>query len=322
MAGTCKRQSELPEGGIGELSMLPLFLDLRGKNALVIGTSQGARWKAELLRATDALVHELDRPPVVESTLRDYSFVVADIADEAEAAEFAKQLQATGVAYNMVDKPELCQFQFGAIVNRSPVIVSISTSGAAPVLAQAIRQRIESILPDSLGEWGAIARRLRNHITRAIHDSGLRRAVWQRFAGLAMGGTDPMEHDERSLLASLLEVSAHRREPVILQIPSKRDLMTLKHCRTLVNADVVYDYSGRDFVKSFMRREGKYVRLRDIPQADVLDAIASQNEESELAAVICIEDNRPIPPCHAAILSSKAMSAMPVRGPIFSSRSG
>ena len=56
MAGTCKRQSELLERGIGELSLLPLFLDLKGKKALVIGTSQGARWKAELLQATGALV--------------------------------------------------------------------------------------------------------------------------------------------------------------------------------------------------------------------------------------------------------------------------
>ena len=305
MAGTCKRQSELLERGVGALSLLPLFLDLKGKKVLVIGTSQGARWKAELLQETGALVHELDRPPVAEISLREYSFVVADIADDAEAAKFAKEVQAAGVAYNMVDRPELCQFQFGAIVNRSPVIVSISTSGAAPVLAQAIRQRIESILPDNLGAWGALARRLRSQITHAIHGSGLRRSVWQRFVGLAMGGTDPIEHDEPSLLASLLEVSAHRREPVILQIPSERDLMTLKHCRMLVNADVVYDYSGSDFVKSFMRREGKYVRLREIPQTGDLDAIALQNEESELAVVICIKPDRPIPRWHAAILSSR-----------------
>ena len=308
MAGTCKQQSELLESGIGELSLLPLFLDLRGKKALVVGASQGAKWKAELLQATGALVHQLVRPPVVEFSLREYAFVVADIADEAEAAIFAKEVQAAGVAYNMVDRPELCQFQFGAIVNRSPVIVSISTSGAAPVLAQTIRQRIESILPDNLGGWGTLAKRLRGRITNAIHDSGLRRAVWQRFANLAMGGTSPKEHDERFLLASLLEVSVHRREPVILQIPSERDLMTLKHCRMLANADVVYDYSGCDFVKSFMRREGKYVRLREISQTGDLDAIASQNEGSELAVVICIEHDRPIPSWHAAMLSPRQQS--------------
>ncbi|HLA02845.1 MAG TPA: NAD(P)-dependent oxidoreductase [Aestuariivirga sp.] len=261
MAGTCKRQSELLESGTGELSLLPLFLDLKGKRTLVIGTSHGARWKAELLRATGALVQQLDGPPVVESALSDYSFVVADIADEEGAIKFAKEAQAAGVAYNMVDRPELCRFQFGAIVNRSPVIVSISTSGAAPVLAQTIRQRIESILPENLGVWGAVAKRLRARITQAIHDSGLRRAVWQRFAGLAMVGANPMEHDEHSLLASLLETSAHQRKPAVLEIPHERDLMTLRNCRMLMNADVVYDYSGGNFVKSLMRREAEYVGL-------------------------------------------------------------
>lgn len=281
MAGTCKRQSELLESGIGELSLLPLFLDLKGKKALVIGTSQGAKWKAELLRATGALVQQLDRPPVVESALRNYSFVVADIADDVDATKFARAAQAAGVAYNMVDRPELCQFQFGAIVNRSPVIVSISTSGAAPVLAQTIRQRIESILPDNLGAWGVLAKRLRGRITHAIHDSSLRRVVWQRFAGLAMSGTGTAEHDEHFLLASLLETAAHQRKPVVLEIPNERDLMTLKNCRMLMNADVVYDYSGRDFVKTLMRREAEYVSLD--PQMPV-----EHHEDRGRNVVICV----------------------------------
>jgi hypothetical protein len=94
MAGTCKRQSELLESGIGELSLLPLFLDLKGKKALVIGTSQGARWKAELLRAAGALVQQLDRPPVVENALCEYSFIIADIAVK-RVAKFAKEARAT-----------------------------------------------------------------------------------------------------------------------------------------------------------------------------------------------------------------------------------
>ena len=286
MAGTCKRQSELLESGIGELSLLPLFLNLKGKKALVVGVSQGAKWKAELLRATGALVQQLDRPPATENTLRDYSFVVADIADEEDATKFAETAQATGVAYNMVDKPELCQFQFGAIVNRSPVIVSISTSGAAPVLAQTIRQRIESILPENLGTWGALAKRLRGRITRAIHDSSVRRVVWQRFAGLAMSGTNTTEHDEHSLLASLFETSAHQRKPTVLEIPHERDLMTLKNCRMLMNADVVYDYSDRDFVKSLMRREAEYVSLD--PQMPVED-----HDDRSRNVVICVSSSMP-----------------------------
>jgi uroporphyrin-III C-methyltransferase/precorrin-2 dehydrogenase/sirohydrochlorin ferrochelatase len=283
MAGNCKRQSELLESGIGELALLPLFLDLKVKKALVIGSSQGAKWKAELLRAAGAVVQQHDIPPMEISALRDYSFIVADIVDEAEAAKFAKAAQAAGIAFNMVDKPELCQFQFGAIVNRSPVIVSISTSGAAPVLAQTIRQRIESILPENLGAWGAFAKRLRERITHAIHDSGLRRAVWQRFAGLAMGGTSPTEHDERFLLASLLEISAHQHKPVILEIPPERDLMTLKNCRMLMNADVVYDYSGCDFVKSLMRREAEYASFD--PSMPV-----ERHDDQTRNVVICISN--------------------------------
>ena len=286
MAGTCKRQSELLESGIGELSLLPLFLDLKGKKALVIGASQGAQWKVELLRATGALVQQLDRPPVAENALRDYSFVVADITDEVDAAKFAEEAQEAGVAFNMVDRPELCQFQFGAIVNRSPVIVSISTSGAAPVLAQTIRQRIEAILPENLGAWGALAKRFRGRITHAIHDSSLRRAVWQRFAGLAMGGTGTAEHDEHSLLASLLETTAHLRKPVVLEIPHERDLVTLKSCRILMNADVVYDYSGNNFVKSLVRREAEHVILDPLMPVE-------RHDDQNRNVVICVSAAMP-----------------------------
>ena len=286
MSGTCKRQSELLESGIGELSLLPLFLDLKGKKVLVIGASQGAKWKAELLRAAGALVQQLNSPPVEENALRDYSFVVADIADEGDAAKFSRAARTAGVAFNMVDRPELCQFQFGAIVNRSPVIVSISTNGAAPVLAQTIRQRIEAILPDNIGAWGALAKRLRGHIAHAIHDSSLRRAVWQRFVGMAMGGSSTTGLDGQSLLASLLETSAHQCKPVVLEIPYERDLMTLKNCRMLMNADVVYDYSQCDFVKSLMRREAEYINLDPLMPME-------RHEDQNRNVAICVSAAMP-----------------------------
>ena len=286
MAGSCKRQSDLLESGVGELTLLPLFLDLAGKKALVTGSSQGAKWKVELLRSAGAVVDQHNEPSMGISTLQDYSFIVADIADNAEASKFAKAAQAAGVAYNMVDRPELCQFQFGAIVNRSPVIVSISTSGAAPVLAQTIRQRIEGILPENLGAWGALAKRIRNSITHAIHDSGLRRVLWQRFAGLAMGGTAPAEHDEHSLLASLLETSANQRKPVVLEIPQERDLMTLRDCRALMNANVVYDYSSCSFVHSLMRREAEYISLNPAQREEIHDS-------QQRNVVVCVSNMTP-----------------------------
>ena len=72
------------------------------------------------------------------------ALALADCETDDEARAFCCASRAAGVPVNVIDKPAYCQFQFGSIVNRSPVIVSISTDGAAPILAQAIRQRIEA----------------------------------------------------------------------------------------------------------------------------------------------------------------------------------
>ncbi|MGV2184550.1 hypothetical protein [Rhizobium rhizogenes] len=60
--------------------------------------------------------------------------------------------------HNVIDKPTFCQFKFGSIVNRSPVVIGISTDGAAPILGQAIRRRIETLLPQSLKTWALLAK--------------------------------------------------------------------------------------------------------------------------------------------------------------------
>ena len=91
------------------------------------------------------------------------ALVVAAADDEAEAARIFDAARARGVPVNVIDKPAFCTFQFGAIVNRSPLVVGISTDGAAPIFGQAIRSRIEALLPvglHALGRRGqALARR-------------------------------------------------------------------------------------------------------------------------------------------------------------------
>ncbi len=296
MANACKQQNNVSEAGIGKLSLLPLFLDLKGKRVIVIGASQGAKWKAELLAAAGAQVEHCDTAPTPGSALLEYlgdaAFAIADIADDDEARNFALTAKSAGVAYNIVDKPELCQFQFGAIVNHSPVIVSISTDGAAPVLAQSIRKRIEEVLPENLGAWGALAKRLRDKIATGVPDHYQRREVWRRLSEMALNGLACPATDDKSFVSALVKPQCQGAEPVVLDIPPERDQMTLRNCRILMGADVVHDYSGRSFVKSFMRREGKYVGHGEVPEADKMGAIASRNRESALATVICIEQGR------------------------------
>ncbi|MEM7567112.1 MAG: NAD(P)-dependent oxidoreductase, partial [Pseudomonadota bacterium] len=157
-------------GRLAPLSVLPVFVPLDGRPALLAGGGEGGAWKAELLAAAGAKVLILAPDPCEEMlelvgrgasagglTLERRWWTPADIAAarlalldtecEAEAASFLAIGRAVGTTINVIDKPEHCDIQFGSIVNRSPVVVSISTDGAAPILGQAIRQRIEAMLP-------------------------------------------------------------------------------------------------------------------------------------------------------------------------------
>ena len=137
------------------LSVLPVFFSLEGKEALVCGGTDAAAWKAELLEAAGAIVHIAARAEALGDTMRkliargggyvlldadwrdgDFEGVamaVADAETEVEAARFHAAAKRAGVPANVIDKPDFSDFQFGSIVNRSPIVVSISSDGAAPI---------------------------------------------------------------------------------------------------------------------------------------------------------------------------------------------
>src|SRR5581483_1776606 len=135
---------------------------LTGKRAVVAGGSAAAAWKAELLAAAGASVDVYAAEPreemralvaqggitlhqraVEESDLADAAMAIGAFEADHEAAAFAALARAAGVPVNVIDKPAYCDFAFGAIVNRSPLVIGISTDGAAPVFGQAIRAKLE-----------------------------------------------------------------------------------------------------------------------------------------------------------------------------------
>src|ERR1700729_4441855 len=158
--------AEIRTTRIGALAGLPAFFALDNKRAVVAGGSQAATWKAELLSAAGARVEVFAPAPSEEMlalaatpprgavvlldriwTPDDFAgaaIAVADCADDEEAAQFAVAARAAGVPVNVIDRPAFCDFSFGAIVNRSPLVIGISTDGAAPVFGQAIRSKIET----------------------------------------------------------------------------------------------------------------------------------------------------------------------------------
>ena len=169
---------------IDQLANLPLFHRLGGRKAVVVGTSAGADWKAELLAAAGAKVVRLGRKWRPEQ-LTGAALAVGEFADSEQAAAFARDARSAGALVNMIDRPELCDVTFGTIVNRSPVVIGISTDGASPMLGQSIRARIETVLPARLSRWAEIAKQWRAQLKQQVGDFGQRRAFWQRFVAAA-----------------------------------------------------------------------------------------------------------------------------------------
>jgi uroporphyrin-III C-methyltransferase / precorrin-2 dehydrogenase / sirohydrochlorin ferrochelatase len=280
-----RKPSEAKPPRMEALARLPLFFALEGKHALVAGGSAAAAWKAELLSATGATVHIYAGmpgeemlalaadPPKGEIIIHARAWQPEDFAQasiaigacetEEEAARFAEAARAAGVPVNVIDKPAFCDFAFGAIVNRSPLVVGISTDGAAPVFGQAIRAKLEALLPFGFARWAEAARRWR----ASVQSSGLsfagRRRFWQIFTAHAV--RHPNEAPTADDLAQFLsqtrgEGDSPDRGSVTLvgAGPGDPELLTLRAVRALQSADVILiDDLVAPEILDFARREAK-----------------------------------------------------------------
>ena len=269
------------------LARLPIFLALDGKRAVIAGNGAPAAWKAELLSAAGADVAVFaERPceelravaaqaPRAAIVLQQRPWRIDDFAgaavaiggfdDEADAERFAGAARAAGVPVNVIDRPAYCDFSFGAIVNRSPLVIGISTDGAAPVFGQAIRARLEAMIPRGFARWTDAARRWR----KAVQSSGLsssgRRRFWRDFAAFAVRNPErePASSDFDAILSATKDqATAAGAGSVTLVSAGSGDpeLLTLRAVRALQSADVILidDHLSPDML-DFARREAKTV---------------------------------------------------------------
>jgi uroporphyrin-III C-methyltransferase/precorrin-2 dehydrogenase/sirohydrochlorin ferrochelatase len=178
-----RKPTETSIARIQPLARLPVFFALEGRRVVIAGGSEAAAWKAELLAAAGAHVElyaehpseelltvlaslandriDLRRRPWSVDAIKGAALAILATENDAEAKAFRCSAQENGVPCNVVDRPAFCDFSFGGIVNRSPLIIGISTDGAAPVFGQAIRAKIEAMLPQGLTQWAEAARQWR-----------------------------------------------------------------------------------------------------------------------------------------------------------------
>ena len=219
---------------------------------------------AALARRSDAIA--LQARPWRAQDLAGAALAILDTPDVAEAEAFRAAARAAGVPVNVVDRPEFCDFSFATLVNRSPLILAISTDGAAPVFAQAIRARLEALLPISFGLWAQAAREWRERVAALGLDFRQRRNFWERFADLALksGGRGPDAADLESLAQARAASQAPSRGRLVLvgAGPGDPDLLTLKAVRALQSADVVmHDHLAAEGALELARREARRIHV-------------------------------------------------------------
>lgn len=277
------------EARMEPLAKLPVFWALEGRRVVVAGGTDAAMWKAELLAACGARVDVYaetfgeafqalfaripDHPAAcltrharcwAPSDLAGAVLAIGDCEDDAET--FFAAARAAGVPVNVIDKPAFCQFQFGSIVNRSPVVVAISTDGAAPILAQTIRRKIETLLPRSLKTWAALAQSLRETVNLRLKPGQPRRVFWERFSDRVFSTLDTPEEGVGGVLLAeaerLAEAPAIGRVTLVGAGPGDAEFLTLKAVRALQAADVIlFDGCVSADVLELARREAKRVSV-------------------------------------------------------------
>lgn len=270
--------SFVPRPRIDRLAKLPLFFSLRGRRAVVCGDSAAAAWKAELLLAAGARVEvfgERFEPAMIQLSaapgqsglqlhqrapeageLDGAALLVVEAADEAEAQNWRRLADAAGALCNVIDRPAYSDFDFGSIVNRSPLVIGISTDGIAPTIGQAVRQRIEAVLPEGLGQWLEAARKFRRLIVNRL-DRPRRWYFWRRFAEFAFASASMDRPAIPALVVQALNEEVPKGSVALVGAgPGSAEHLTLKALRILQAADVVlYDDLVSAEVLRLARRE-------------------------------------------------------------------
>lgn len=272
------------------MDYFPIFLRLTGEPVLVVGGGEVAARKVELLLRAGAKVTVV--APALVDTLRDKAtageimHVAAEFApDHLEGVRLAiaatdrhsvnawvaYQAEARRIPVNVVDDRELSRFIVPAIVDRSPVVVAIGSSGDAPVLTRRLRERLETLLPQRLGALARLAGRLRPTVKARLNSPGSRRRFWERFfdgpiasdvlAGREDTESSALEQRVSESLATFSRPAAVEGEVALVGAgPGDPGLLTLRAVRALQNADVVlYDRLVSAEVLDLARRDAERV---------------------------------------------------------------
>jgi uroporphyrin-III C-methyltransferase / precorrin-2 dehydrogenase / sirohydrochlorin ferrochelatase len=298
------------------LDHLPVFLDIRGKTVVVAGGGTLAARRTEMalraggrvklfapalsaefrdLRHHERLHHEA-RPP--EAGDLEGAVIAYGVAEDDEADLRLHGLaKAAGVLANVADRMALCDFISPAILDRSPLVAAISSSGASPILARMIKAQLESVVPATFGELSGFLRGHRDEVAARITDGRLRRRFWEEVvegsvAERVMAGD--LAGAEAALLDKLasLESGAPAAQGEVFLVgagPGDPDLLTFRALRLMQRADVVlYDRLIGPRILNLVRRDAERIYVGKQPD----DHTVSQEDITAMLVRLAQEGKR------------------------------
>ncbi|WP_421681504.1 uroporphyrinogen-III C-methyltransferase [Stutzerimonas urumqiensis] len=294
------------------MDYLPLFHDLHDRLVLVVGGGEVALRKARLLLEAGARLRvvapridpELEQLVVsaggacmaraYEPSDMDGSvLVIAATDNDALNARLSQQAKEQGTPVNVVDSPALCTVIFPAIVDRSPLMVAVSSGGDAPVLARLIRARLEAWIPAAYGQLADLAKRFRQRVKASRPDVRQRRIFWEEvfqgpIAERALAGQ--VAEAERLIEQKLTDQGpVHMGEVYLVGAgPGDPDLLTFRALRLMQQADVVlYDRLVAPAILDMCRRDadrvyvGKRRSEHALPQEQINGQLVSLAREGK-----------------------------------------
>jgi uroporphyrin-III C-methyltransferase / precorrin-2 dehydrogenase / sirohydrochlorin ferrochelatase len=213
------------------VNQLPIFVTLKDRKVVLVGEGEAADAKRRLIERAGGICVGVD----------DTEAVLAFIAEDDFTAT-KTQLKARGLLVNVVDQPEHCDFTTPAIVDRDPVLVAIGTGGASAGLAKALRQRLEVLLPQSVGKLAMQLSQARDQLRVRWPDGAARRKAID--AALSEAGIlDPMGDADDNAVSTWIERPDGEGKSGLVEImltSTDPDDLTLKQARLLGQADHLY----------------------------------------------------------------------------------
>ncbi|HIE4802092.1 TPA: siroheme synthase CysG [Serratia marcescens] len=269
------------------MDYLPIFADLKQRPVLVVGGGDVAARKVSLLQRVGAEIRIVAQSlsPELEQQrqqgrvlwlgksfdpqqLDDVFLAIAATDDNALNAAVFAEADKRRVLANVVDDQPRCSFIFPSIIDRSPLVVAVSSSGQAPVLARLLREKLEALLPASLGQMAQVAGRWRGQVKQRLASIGERRRFWEntfggRFATLvANGQTAQAERQlEQDLHRFATGDEGTQGEIALVGAgPGDVGLLTLRGLQVMQQADVVlYDHLVSGEILDLVRRDAERI---------------------------------------------------------------